>query len=68
MPRRPNSLIPGIATLLLTFGQLSFAEPYAPRVGQRHTDFTLPAISDGRPVSLSDYRGKKLLLIHFASW
>jgi peroxiredoxin len=37
-------------------------------VGQRHPDFTLPNIATGKPVSLSDFRGKKVLLIHFASW
>ena len=41
---------------------------YAPRVGQLHADITLPKIDDRQPVSLSDYRGKKVLLIHFASW
>jgi len=41
---------------------------YNPRVGQRHADFTLPTISDGKPVSLSQFRGKKVLLIQFASW
>ncbi|MCH7729779.1 MAG: redoxin domain-containing protein, partial [Planctomycetes bacterium] len=46
----------------------TFADSYRPRVGQRHPDFTLPAISDGKPVSLSQYRGKKVLLIQFASW
>lgn len=40
----------------------------APTVGARHPDFTLPNIADGKPVSLSDYRGKKVLLIQFASW
>ncbi len=44
------------------------AEPYAPRVGQRHADFTLPTINDGSPVSLSRFHGKKVLLIQFASW
>jgi hypothetical protein len=44
------------------------ATPYEPRVGQRHADFTLPNIATGKPVSLSDFRGKKVLLIHFASW
>jgi hypothetical protein len=44
------------------------AAPYEPRVGQRHPDFTLPNIATGKPVSLSDFRGKKVLLIHFASW
>jgi hypothetical protein len=44
------------------------AAPYAPRAGQPHPDFTLPNIADGKPVSLSDFRGKKVLLIQFASW
>ena len=41
---------------------------YGPRVGQRHPDFTLPDVASGRPVSLSEFRGKKVLLFHFASW
>jgi hypothetical protein len=46
----------------------AFGEPYSPRVGARHADFTLPAIDDGRPISLGSYRGKKVLLMQFASW
>ena len=41
---------------------------YAPKVGQRHPDFTFANITTGKPVSLSDFRGKKVLLIQFASW
>ena len=41
---------------------------YEPKVGERHPDFTLPTIGDRTPVSLSDFRGKKVLLIQFASW
>jgi hypothetical protein len=41
---------------------------YAPKVGERHPDFTLPAIGDRSPISLSDFRGKRVLLIHVASW
>jgi peroxiredoxin len=44
------------------------AASYAPKVGEKHPDFTLPRIDDGVPVSLSDFRGKKVLLIQFASW
>ncbi|HUT33655.1 MAG TPA: hypothetical protein VNE39_09260 [Planctomycetota bacterium] len=44
------------------------AGSYAPEVGKRHPDFMLPRIDDRKPVSLSDFRGKKVLLIHFASW
>jgi hypothetical protein len=28
----------------------------------------LPRIDNGKPLKLSDYRGQKVLLIHFASW
>ena len=44
------------------------ARTYAPKIGQRYPDFTLPRIDDRTPVSLSDFRGKKVLLIQFASW
>lgn len=44
------------------------AAGYLPRVGEPHPDFVLPAIADGEPVSLSQFRGKKVLLVHFASW
>jgi len=44
------------------------AAAYSPQVGQPHPDFTLPSIADGRPVSLSQFRGKKVLLVHFSSW
>jgi peroxiredoxin len=44
------------------------AASYAPKVGEKHPDFTLPTIGDRTPVSLSDFRGKKVLLIQFASW
>ena len=40
----------------------------SPKPGQSHPDFVFPAIGDGRPVALSDFRGKKILLIEFASW
>jgi peroxiredoxin len=37
-------------------------------MGQYHPDFTLPSIADRTPVSLSQFRGRKILLIHLASW
>ena len=36
-------------------------------VGQAYPDFVLPSLA-GEDVRLSDYRGKKVLLFHFASW
>ena len=44
------------------------AVQYAPVVGQAHSDFELPSIQDGKPLRLSGLRGKKVLLMHFASW
>lgn len=44
------------------------AMAYDPQVGQSHADFSLPDINSGQMRRLSDFRGKKVLLIHFASW
>ena len=41
---------------------------YRPVVGEPHPDFILPGTEDDKPRRLSDYRGKKVLLVHFASW
>jgi hypothetical protein len=74
--KRPNGM-PWAATLQLGcllnitwLGAAAPAESYedAVVVGQRHPDFVLPHIDDRKPVSLSQHRGKKLLLVHFASW
>jgi hypothetical protein len=64
---RPRALFLAVPVLLATVTP-SRAIPYAPKVGQRHPDFTLPDIATGKPTSLSDFRGKKVLLIQFASW
>ena len=57
-----------LLTLCIPCALADAGEPYRPRVGQRHFDFTLPRIDDRQPVSLSDFRGTKVLLINFASW
>ncbi len=62
-----------VTTLLCGFLGLASATAapaadYAPEVGQPHPDFVLPKISDRASVSLSDFRGTKVLLIQFASW
>jgi hypothetical protein len=44
------------------------AQAFEPKVGAPLPDFTLPRIDNGEPVSLSDYRGRKVLLVMFASW
>ena len=57
-----------LGAVLATLATSAWAETYNPRVGERHVNFTLPAIDDGRPNSLEQLRGKKVLLIQFASW
>ena len=57
-----------ICGMMLGTTSRASAASYAPKVGERHPDFTLPAIGDRTPVSLSNFRGKKVLLIQFASW
>ncbi len=60
--------------LTLTFGCMCaftgsvHATGYAPRVGEPHPDFVLPDIVTGKPLALSQFRGKKVLLVHFSSW
>ena len=37
-------------------------------IGKRFPNLSLPALDDGRPLSLADFRGKKIVLHVFASW
>ena len=54
--------------MMLGSNSAASAATYTPKVGERHPDFTLPAIDNRTPTSLSSFRGKKVLLIQFASW
>ena len=63
-----RSHIFSLALVLSAVGSGTPASAAPPNVGERHPDFTLPGITDGKPVTLSDFRGKKVLLIQFASW
>ena len=38
------------------------------KVGQAYPNYIFPSLEDGRPVALSQFRGKKIILHHFASW
>ena len=67
----PRVLLAGIVIVAAAFAGLSHAQPTSPpigtKVGEMYPDFLLPSL-DGRLGRLSDHRGKKVLLIHFASW
>ena len=57
-----------LSTALFAAGGVAAGQGYEPVVGQPHPDFTLPRIGTREPFSLSQFRGKKVLLIQFASW
>lgn len=48
----------------------SAAAPPAPTLeaGRPFPDLVLPALADGRPVSIRDFLGEKVVLHVFASW
>ena len=56
------------ATMMVASVASNAAAEYRPVVGQPHADFVLPNIETRESVALSDFRGKKTILIHFASW
>ena len=64
---RRLSAIP-LAALAFGLTAPALADGPTATAGQRHVGFTLPDIETGKPVTLSDFRGKKVLLIQFASW
>ena len=56
------------AAIMLAFTDPAGAAEYRPVVGEPHADFVLPNIETREAVALSEFRGKKTILIHFASW
>ena len=43
-------------------------QPVGFEVGQTFPNLVLPSLEDGRPLSLAQFRGQKLILHIFASW
>ncbi len=37
-------------------------------IGQPFPEARFPALKDGRPTAMADFRGKRVLLLVFASW
>ena len=65
----PIMRTPVLLALLVTLAAADAARAqYRPVVGEPHPDFVLPDIRTGEAVSLAQFRGKKVLLVHFASW
>ncbi len=55
------------AMMMVALGPVD-AAPLEFRVGDVFPDLTLPALDDGKPVSLGTFRGRKLVLHVWASW
>ena len=59
--------IAAVAALAIGAAVPALAEEVGTREGQVHPDFSLPDL-DGKLTRLSSFRGRKVLLFHFASW
>lgn len=65
-----------ISATLCLLASLSCSQPVSTgtntplklEVGQPFPDIVLPNLADGRPGSIGQFRGRKLLLHIFASW
>jgi len=66
MKHRISALVIGAGILLVTSTVDAVGRPAL--VGKPHPGFPLPSVIDRRPISLSQFRGRKVLRIHFASW
>ncbi|MCH7521248.1 MAG: hypothetical protein IIB42_06055 [Candidatus Marinimicrobia bacterium] len=58
----------GIALIFLMVASVGAAAPSGLQVGQPFPLLTLPALADGQPRSLADFRGGKVILHIWASW
>ena len=54
--------------MLVTSNMLAADLPEGLQIGKSFPDLVLPSIRDGKPISVADFRGQKLLLQVFASW
>ena len=61
-----STIVVAVSAILLSVGNVASPRPAAaePQVGSRAPDFTLPATTGGT-ISLSQFRGKKIVLLEF---
>jgi hypothetical protein len=59
-------MVTGLVATILTGTVLGGVD--GPREGFYHPQFVLPTIEHDRFVTLTDYMGRDILLVHFASW
>jgi hypothetical protein len=67
-PRYPRLLPITLLAGCLWSPPVVCAEGNSPRVGRPHPQIVLPTIEGDRVIALSSLRGRKVLLVHFASW
>jgi len=58
----------GIIFLFLLAMTASAQSAYRIQVGEPFPDLLLPSLDDGKPLSVSNFRGEKVILHVFASW
>ena len=64
---------PGFLYLLLVLGLVGMGTFFTVsaeelKIGTTFPNVTLPSLQDGRPLSIADFRGEKLILQIWASW
>lgn len=66
------ALIPLVALAWAASGRVAAEQPASNagrlEIGESFANLTLPSLDDGRPRSLADFRGQKVILHIFASW
>lgn len=64
------SAVIALFALLITGSQVATAQDASSRfkVGEPFPDLVFPSIENGQPASITQYRGRKVLLHIFASW
>lgn len=60
--------LPGILLLAAGCGAAETAPHVGIKPGDLFPPIVLPSLRDGKPISVADFRGKKVLLHIFASW
>jgi hypothetical protein len=63
----PRLTLACVAAALLTAASYGADAPRL-EVGEPFPDLVLPALDDGRPLSVAQFRGRRLILMVFASW
>jgi hypothetical protein len=63
-----RTLLASILLGLLLAPSPAYAQLGLINEGKPFPDIVLPSLDDGAPMSIADYRGKRVMLIVFASW